>query len=146
MHLSASLPNICTAFLAIQTSGHAHPEVYRRVIGHFDYVMQDIKLADPVRHREYTGVDNGWILQNVEYLKHSGKDFVFRVPLIPDITDTEENLRAIAEIAGDAPVELLRYNSLAGAKYDTFGMTYLLSDRVNREQDFTAYFRNARMA
>jgi len=43
-------------------------------------------------------------------------------------------------------VELLRYNSLAGAKYDTFGMTYLLSDRVNREQDFTAYFRNARMA
>ena len=31
---------------AIQTSGYAKEEVYRKVIGRFDYVMQDIKLAD----------------------------------------------------------------------------------------------------
>ena len=138
--------NLTGVHLAIQTSGHARPEVYRRVIGHFDFVMQDIKLADPVRHREYTGVDNGWILQNVEYLKHSGKDFVFRIPLIPDITDTEENLCAIAEIVGDAPVELLRYNPFAGAKYDSFGMVYSLPDGKNRDEDFTKFFKNARLS
>jgi pyruvate formate lyase activating enzyme len=132
--------------LAIQTSGYADPHIYQRVIGHFDYIMQDIKLADPTAHRHYTGVDNRRILDNIAWLKQSGKPFLLRVPLIPDITDTEENLHAIAAIAGDAPVELLRYNSLAGAKYETFGMTYPLSDRNNREEDYTRYFSNARMA
>lgn len=132
--------------LAIQTSGYADPHIYQRVIGHFDYIMQDIKLADPAAHRHYTGVDNRRILDNIAWLKQSGKAFLLRVPLIPDITDTEDNLRAIAAIAGDAPVELLRYNSLAGAKYETFGMTYPLSDRKNSEEDYTRYFLNARMA
>lgn len=131
--------------LALQTSGYAPPEVYRRVIARFDYIMQDIKLADAAQHRHWTGADNACILQNIDHLKRSGKDFVLRVPLIPDITDTEENLRAIAAIAGDAPVELLRYNPLAGAKYATFGMTYPLPEKTAREADLTAYFRNARM-
>lgn len=129
--------------LAIQTSGYAPAEVYRRVISRFDYVMQDIKLADPGAHRRYTGVDNEQILRNVAWLKESGKQYVFRIPLIPDITDTEENLRAISDLVGDSPVELLRYNPLAGAKYPTFGMTYTLSDRQNREVDLTKYFQNA---
>ena len=68
---------------------------------------------------------------------------MLRVPLIPGITDTEENLRGISDIVGDAPVELLRYNPLAGAKYATFGMSYPLSDRTNRDEDFTGYFANA---
>ena len=129
--------------LAIQTSGHTHPDTYRRVISHFDYVMQDIKFADPIAHRHYTGVDNAWILQNIAWLKESGKEYVFRIPLIPDVTDTEDNLRAISAIVGDSPVELLRYNQLAGAKYPTFGMTYSLSDRTNRDENFTKYFKNA---
>ena len=132
--------------LAIQTSGYADPHVYQRVIGYFDYVMQDIKLADPAAHRRYTGVDNRKILDNIAWLRQSGKPFLLRVPLIPDITDTEDNLYAIAEIAGDSPVELLHYNALAGAKYETFGMTYSLSDRTNRKEDFTKYFANARLA
>ena len=129
--------------LAIQTSGHASPEIYRRVVDHFDYVMQDIKLADPQLHRYYTGVSNDDILENIAYLKRCGKTFVFRIPLIPDITDTEDNLRAISTIVGNAPVELLRYNPLAGAKYSTFGMTYALSERQNREEDFTKFFSHA---
>lgn len=132
--------------LAIQTSGHACPETYRQVIAHFDYIMQDIKLADPTAHKHFTSVDNKWILENVAWLKQSGKTFVLRVPLIPGITDTEENLRAISVIAGDAPVELLRYNPLAGAKYATFGMSYPLSDRTNRDEDFTGFFANATMS
>jgi len=46
---------------------------------------------------------------------------VVRVPLIPGITDTRENLSAIGgwlkTNAGDCDVELLQYNSLAESKY-----------------------------
>lgn len=128
---------------AIQTSGYAEPETYQKVIGCVDYVMQDIKLADTQAHVRYTGVGNARILENIAWLKASGKDFVFRVPLIPGITDTEENLRAISQIAGPFRTELLPYNSLAGAKYPMLGMAYSLPDRNNRCEDFTKFFENA---
>lgn len=128
---------------AIQTSGYASPEDYRKVIGSVDYVMQDIKLADPQAHIRYTGVSNERILENIAWLKASGKEFVFRVPLIPGITDTEENLRAVSQIAGGFRTELLPYNSLAGAKYPMLGMEYPLGEEGNRGEDFTRFFENA---
>ena len=111
---------------ALQTSGYADPEVYRRVVDKFDYIMQDIKLVDEEAHMKYTGVSNKKILQNIEYLKISGKEFLFRVPMIPGITDTEENLAAIAKLTEGYPVEYLKYNDLAGAKYEMLGMKYRL--------------------
>ena len=77
------------------------------------------------------------------YRVKSGKEFVFRVPLIPDITDTEDNLRAISEIVGKYPVELMPYNPFAGAKYAMVGMEYSLYKEKNREEDFTKYFSHA---
>ncbi len=109
---------------AIQTSGYAKPEIYQEVIEKFDYVMQDIKLVDNEAHKKFTGVSNDAILQNIAWLKQSGKDCLFRVPLIPGITDTEENLTAIRKLVEDKPIEYLPYNSLAGAKYPMLGMTY----------------------
>ncbi len=130
---------------ALQTSGYADHDTYRRVVERFDYIMQDIKLADSEQHRRFTGVGNEKILHNIARLKQSGKDFVFRVPLIPGITDTEENLRGIAAIVGDSPVELLKYNALAGAKYPMLGLTYPLDCEKNRDEDFTRFFENAKM-
>lgn len=128
---------------AIQTSGFADLQTYQKVISHFDYVMQDIKLADRDLHVKYTGVSNEKILRNIEWLKESGKQFVFRVPLIPKITDTEENLKAISEIVGACRTELMPYNEFAGAKYSMVGMEYTLSVEKNRKEDFTKFFRNA---
>ncbi len=130
---------------AVQTSGYTDPDTYKRVIDRFDYVMQDIKLASPKLHKKYTGVSNEKILENIGYLKSSGKEFVFRIPLIPNITDTDENLSAISDIVGDCPVELLKYNTLAGAKYDMLGMEYTLSSEPNEKKDYTAFFKNAKM-
>ena len=130
---------------AIQTSGYAKPEVYQKVVGCFDYVLQDVKLIDTEAHIKYTGVSNENILKNIKWLKESGKPFVLRVPLIPGITDTEENLKAIAELAGEHRVELMPYNELAGAKYPMVGMEYSLPEGKNRQEDFTKYFQNAAM-
>jgi len=128
---------------AIQTSGYADEECYLRVIDKFDYIMQDIKLADSKLHKAFTGVDNQIILRNIKLLKKSGKDFVFRVPLIPNITDTEENLTRVAEIAEDYRVELLKYNSFAGAKYKMLGKSYSLHGTKEYNNDVTKFFNNA---
>jgi pyruvate formate lyase activating enzyme len=62
-------------------------------------------------------------------LSESKVPFVIRVPLVPVVTDTDENLEAIAKIARNLPgliqVELLPYNLAAGAKYAAVGRQFL---------------------
>lgn len=112
---------------AIETSGYAKSEDFKKVIRLCDFVYMDIKLADSELHKKYTGVDNKIILQNAEYLKQSGIPHTFRTPLIPNITDTEENLWEIKGIVGGSSWEILPYNPLAGAKYASVGRKYFLS-------------------
>lgn len=131
-----------TLHKALQTSGYADAELFRRVLQEMDFVLFDLKLADGEKHREYTGQDNALILQNYRILLESGRPHVVRVPLIPGITDTDDNLRAIAALAGRSHVELMRYNPLAGAKYPMVGMTYPLSPPPPREVDLKL-FRSA---
>ena len=110
---------------AIETCGYADEELFKRVINKVDYVMFDLKLADSELHKKYTGVSNQLILKNLENLRNSGKEFVLRTPLIPNITDTAENLAALSKIIGNDPWEKLEYNVLTPVKYDRIGKEYL---------------------
>lgn len=127
---------------AVETCGYCSGERFMSVINECDYVIMDIKLADPEAHKYWCGVDNRPILENFERLRSSGREFLVRVPLIPDITDTSENLAAISDIVGDSHVELLGYNRMAGAKYAGVGREYTLPDKPNNEIDL-ALFKHA---
>ena len=112
----------------IETSGFARPEVFRMVAEAMDMVIMDIKIADPVLHKKYIGADNAMILENLRQLKAMNKPFRIRIPLIPTVNDTYENMEATARLLENCPslemVELLRYNKAAGAKYSGVGLTY----------------------
>lgn len=124
----------CGIHTAVETSGYAEPAVFRAVTDAADYIIMDLKLADPALHKQYTGVDNARILDNAAYLRSSGKTHEFRTPLIPGITDTQENLDALRQIAGDSPHELLPYNELAGAKYPMLGIEFPY-DKLKNEKE-----------
>ena len=118
---------------AVETCGYADPVLFRKVFDEADLVMCDIKLMDRNLHIKYTGLDNDCILENVEYMKQSGKPFVIRVPLIPGITDTDDNLNAIREFLKNSEnlirTEYLPYNTLAGVKYEWLGRRYSLEQK-----------------
>ena len=113
---------------AVETSGYASQETFARVLERTDMMLFDVKLADPLMHKRYTGADNKQILRNLDILKHSGKDFVVRVPLIPGVNDTLPNMEATSQLLAGSKglkrVELLRYHKTAGAKYPMVGMEY----------------------
>lgn len=112
---------------AIQTSGYTSEENFLKVVSAVDYVMFDLKVMDEERAIEYTGRSNRPILKNFGLLKASGVPFMVRTPLIPGVTDTEENLTAIAERVKDSGaigIELLPYNKMSGSKYTMAGMEY----------------------
>ena len=114
----------------VETSGFAPEPVYREMLRKIDLIYQDLKCADPARHRELTGQDNWTILRNLELLKASGKPFVIRIPVIPACNTDEANLAACAELLRGAKqlqqVELLPYNPAAPAKYSSVGREFPL--------------------
>jgi pyruvate formate lyase activating enzyme len=110
---------------AIETSGYADAATFREIVlRRCDYVMMDLKLMRKDLHEAYTGVDNTLILENARALRESGVPHVFRTPMIPGITDTEENLAAILAFVGNSPHEKIPYNAAAGSKYPMLGREY----------------------
>ncbi len=87
-----------------------------------------MKLIDSRLHRSYTGHANDQILSNLQLLSASGKPFIVRVPLVPGVTDTEENyagiLQTVINLPGLIEVDLLPYNRAAGSKYAYAGMQF----------------------
>lgn len=112
---------------AIQTCGFCDETVFQEVLEECDYVLYDLKLIDPLEHQKYTNCKNDKILNNFRTLAQSGKEFITRVPLIPTITDTMENITQIASLLKQNNVkriELLPYHKSAGAKYKMLGRSY----------------------
>lgn len=111
---------------AIETAGFVPEEAFRSAAEQTDLVIMDLKLFDEEKHKEYTCVSNRLILRNAAWLKHSGVAHIFRTPLIPGITDTEDNLEQISRFVKGSRWEKIPYNTLAGAKYPLLGLSYPL--------------------
>ena len=112
---------------AVQTCGFCSEEVFAKALEKADYFLYDLKVFDEEKHKRYCGVSNELIKKNYASLVKSGKGFVTRIPLIPGVTDTDENLENIAKFMsglGVKYVEVLPYNKLAGSKYATVLRSY----------------------
>jgi len=115
--------------ILLDTSGQGSSADFQLLLNRVDLIYFDLKLIKADSHKHFTGQDNNLILKNLSLMSQSGVPFVIRVPLIPSITDTRENLSAIANTIHDIPgllgVELLPYNRSAGAKYHAAGKKWM---------------------
>ncbi len=117
---------------AVDTSGYARPSTMRQVAALADLVLYDLKLLDPEAHRRYTGVPNEAILENLRALVADGRPVEIRLPVIPGITDTDENVSAAAAFVASLPerprVRLLGHHRAAMSKYARLGMAQRLGE------------------
>ena len=72
----------------IETTGATSWRTLQRLLKHTDLVLYDIKIMDDVEHRRWTGASNRAVLANAARL--ADYNVQVRVPLIPGITDTDE--------------------------------------------------------
>jgi pyruvate formate lyase activating enzyme len=118
--------------MALESCGHFQFSTVKDILARMDLVFLDIKHMDPAIHRRVTGVDNRLILQNAIRIAREEIPLVIRIPLIPTINDSAENLSATAafvseELAGVLGVEVLPYHTLGMGKYQTIGLKYQLN-------------------
>jgi pyruvate formate lyase activating enzyme len=111
---------------AVETCGYSPWNLFRNLLDSIDFIIYDVKLIDPVLHEKYCGIRNNIILVNLRNLAEMRSDILVRVPLIPQITDTDENLMAIGALLQELQiksVELIPYHAFASDKYKAIGRT-----------------------
>jgi len=117
---------------AVDTCGFACTETLLAVAQRADLILFDVKLMEEAKHRQYTGVSNGPILENLRALDRVHKDLWLRVPLIPGINDDAANLDAVARLAlgltGLRQISLLPYHRAGALKFPRLGQACALAD------------------
>jgi pyruvate formate lyase activating enzyme len=111
--------------IVVQTAGHFSWERAEPVLRQVGLVLYDIKLADPQAHRRHLGRSNERIVRNLERLLLLGTPVQLRMPLIPGLTTTDENMGSVIDLLrglGVRQLSLLPYNPAGLASWPRLGL------------------------
>lgn len=121
---------------ALDTCGLCSPHVFDRLLRYTDLVLYDLKLFDPERHHQFTGLPNRQILDNLDYIRGYQRTQArpltlwIRTPLIPGATASEKNLSTIGRYLADhldgsiSRWELCAFNNLCRDQYTRLGLEW----------------------
>lgn len=115
----------------VETAGYVPWENIEAVRPFVDLFLFDVKHMDSTAHKEYTGAGNELVLENARKLAGAGGNMCIRVPVIPGMNDSVENLEKTAAFAreiGARDIELLAFHKMGSAKYANLGGTYPMED------------------
>lgn len=120
----------------IDTSGHGTPSSWDRVLPFTDHVMLCLKAMDLDLATKISGAPRDANVRAREFARHIRDNYdnikvSLRWVLLKGMTDTDEELRALAEFAKELSpvmthVQILPYHELGREKYDFLGRPYAL--------------------
>ena len=120
---------------AIETSFYGEWLKIERILGCANTAFVDMKLMDSVKHKQFAGVENDIILDNIRRAGQGGirgLKLVIRRPLIPGVNDSKEELEALGAFLGELPgvdhLQLLPYHRLGTDTYRKLGVPYQLAE------------------
>jgi pyruvate formate lyase activating enzyme len=122
---------------AIETSGHAPAQVFARIAERTDLILFDIKHHDEALHREGTGVETGYIMENFRSALAAeaagrGPELLPRIPVIPGYNDSLRDAAAFVSLlkeSGAGKVQLLPFHQFGQNKYSLLGMEYPFAEK-----------------
>ena len=125
---------------AMETCGYVKWEHLERILEHVDLLYFDIKHMDARIHEEITGVSNEIILENARKASDI-RPIIIRIPLIPGLNDSEENLLNTGRFAAKLGenllrIELLPYHKFGTGTYEQLGRKYKLKDVESPSEEY----------
>lgn len=110
---------------AVDTAGCVPYEFFERILPYTDLFLYDLKCIDSEKHKKYTEASNELIIQNFARLLKDGKRVWVRIPVIPEVNGTVEEMKRIKTLLDDfgtpEKVELLPYHDIGNSKYEASG-------------------------
>ncbi|NIQ07517.1 MAG: glycyl-radical enzyme activating protein [Candidatus Korarchaeota archaeon] len=125
---------------ALDTSGYAPADVFNSIKEYVDLFLFDVKLFLDTFHRKYTDVSVHPITKNLHTLMETqrGGDVILRFPVIPGITDTQRNIRALlqflATLQDIQEIDLLPYHNVQ-EKYKRLGKEFKMEETQSPSQE-----------
>ena len=118
----------------VDTTGFTTPAILERTVPFVDLFLYDLKTLDDKKHKEYTGVSNQTILENLRLLVRLHKEVIVRIPVIPGVNETSEDIQQIGSfieaLGGIREVQLLPYHQTGVDKYRRLGLDYRMKQVV----------------
>jgi pyruvate formate lyase activating enzyme len=105
--------------IVLETSGILQWNKLELLARYVDIFYFDIKGIDPVLHKTNTGIDNGEILSNACKLSEQKSSVVFRIPIIPGINYTPDQISQLDQFLTKVEakqIHLLPYHSFGEDK------------------------------
>lgn len=117
---------------AIETCGYIDTGRLLKAAEYLDEIFMDIKSLNDHLHKEYTGVENLLIRENLSALGKCfpQKSITVRTPVIPGFNDSQEELDKIEDFLSRFPGvtwQKLKYHTYGVQKYDMLGRVYPLT-------------------
>ncbi len=110
---------------AIDTCCFAPSAVLEKVIPAADLFLCDVKHINADKHKQYTGVENRLILENLRLLTDADCPVIVRIPVVPGFNDTPEEITEIISYLKSLnnihQIDLLPYNSGGVSKAQRLG-------------------------
>ena len=105
---------------AVETCGYADTGILRKAVDFVDLFLWDIKDTDDKRHKQYTGVSNKRILENLSVINEMGARIRLRCILINGVNTNKTHYKELAMIANKIKnfdgLELIPYHAYGGTK------------------------------
>jgi pyruvate formate lyase activating enzyme len=131
---------------AVDTCGYAPSDVLERIAGLTDLFLYDLKVMDSSLHEQYTGVTNDIIHDNLRRLIYGGVSVVIRIPMIPGVTDTDQNIEQAADFLQSLShvrrIDLLPYNRLGEDKIGRYGLSRQITTAGEQSSERLQQVRN----
>lgn len=124
---------------AVDTCGYTTTDEGFQVLVEVDLLLFDLKGINIAEHKNNTGVSNEIILENLKKLNDMGKPIIIRMPIIPDLTDSAENIEStgqfLSALQSVERVDLIAYHEYGRIKHEQLGREYCLNKgRITEEE------------
>lgn len=118
----------------LDTTGYCPFDDLERISDSINLFLYDLKIINSEKHAYYTGVPSELIRDNLIRLDKINKEIIVRVPIIPSVTDTDENIEAIGGFVSSLKsvkrIDILPYIRFGIEKYQRLGKKYRLDSIV----------------
>ncbi len=99
---------------AVDTTCYAEADLILELADKVDLFLCDLKHMDSSVHKQYTGVGNELILDNIRRLAGANVSMIIRIPVISGFNDNDKNIEATASFARSLRkverIDILPYN------------------------------------